>query len=199
MSAQEFLSNKLFQLIEVGELSNLTKLLTENNIDVTQYYDNSSSSLLIKAIFVNQTQISLLLLNIAIKAYHKDQILNWLERKNDSGFNALHYASFRGNIKIMEKLIELGSDINVTNKNGLNIMHIAAQGNQATSIGFLREILHLDVSSHDAVNSTPLHWASYMNAEYAFNYLIYFGADINAKDIDGSTPLHLAVMNGNTF
>jgi ankyrin repeat protein len=112
---------------------------------------------------------------------------------------ALDYASFRGNIRLIKKLIQLGSNISATNKNGLNIMHISAQGNQATSIAYIKELHNIDVNSLDAVNSTPLHWASYMDAEYALNYLIYFGADINAKDIDGSTPLHLAVMNGIIF
>jgi hypothetical protein len=95
MSAQGFLSNKLFQAVEIGELSNLSKIISESNIDVTQYFDITSSSLLIKAIFVNQTEISLFLLDVAKNNTNNELFLTWIESKNDIGFNALHYASVR--------------------------------------------------------------------------------------------------------
>ena len=43
---------------------------------------------------------------------------------------------------------------------GLNVMHVAAQGDQAYSLTYFREC-GLDINSKDDEGCTPLHWACY--------------------------------------
>lgn len=57
------------------------------------------------------------------------QIQVWINHKtDDDGFTALHFASFRGNITLIKLLIENGADKFVKNNFGINVMHVAAQG-----------------------------------------------------------------------
>lgn len=44
----------------------------------------------------------------------------------DDGFTALHFASFRGNLTIIEQLIDNGCDIYAKNNYGINVMHVGA-------------------------------------------------------------------------
>ena len=74
----------------------------------------------------------------------------------------------------------------------INMLHVAAQGDQPISIAFFMT-LGLDINSKDKRLSTPLHWASFAGAEYALSYIVAQGAEINFQDIKGLTPLHLAV------
>jgi ankyrin repeat protein len=43
--------------------------------------------------------------------------------------------------------------------------------------------------------NTSLHFACSQGAEYATFWLIGFGSDVNAKNNDGDTPLHLLMKN----
>ena len=43
--------------------------------------------------------------------------------------------------------------------------------------------------------STPLHWACYSGSEIAAAYLLSWDQDVNIKDSEGLTPLHLAVRS----
>ena len=43
---------------------------------------------------------------------------------------ALHLASFNGNDKLFDLLVEAGADIMTTTSSGVNSMHMASQGNQ---------------------------------------------------------------------
>lgn len=46
----------------------------------------------------------------------------------------------------------------------------------------------------DWKDSTPLHWASYLNKEVALTYLLAWGGNPNKKDAEGNTPLHLSIL-----
>lgn len=57
-------------------------------------------------------------------------------------------------------LLNLGADPNVINKHRINMLHVAAQGDQPASLAFFKK-MNLDVNAKDAKESTPLHWACY--------------------------------------
>jgi palmitoyltransferase ZDHHC13/17 len=86
-------------------------------------------------------------------------------------FTALHYASYRGNIHFCEKLMENGADKEKQNAYGLNVLHIAAQGDQPISLFFFK-IQKMDLTAKDNRGSTPLHWACFQNSEIALIYLL---------------------------
>jgi ankyrin repeat protein len=53
----------------------------------------------------------------------------------------------------------------------------------------------LDIRSRDHRMSTPLHWACYSKSEIALCYLLAWITDLEDRDIEGFTPLHLAVKS----
>lgn len=125
----------------------------------------------------------------------QEAITSWINQSTfQEYFTALHYASFRGNVHICKTLINNGADINAKNKAGLNVLHIAAQGDQPISLYYFKT-LHMDLKMRDYRNSTPLHWACFSNSEVALIYLLGWLRQerLSMQDIDGYTPLHLAV------
>jgi palmitoyltransferase len=127
----------------------------------------------------------------------EDEITEWVNTRTDEGFTAVHFASFKGSIELIKLLEGYGADTQVKNHQGLNVMHIAAQGDQPISLAyFLRK--GFDIQELDNKGSTPLHWAAFLGMENATIYLTSWGSDPNVKDVEsGFTPLHLAVVSGN--
>jgi palmitoyltransferase len=93
-------------------------------------------------------------------------------------------------------LVDNGADILAKNQYGLNVMHIAAQGDQPISLFYFKQ-LGVDLTSRDNRNSTPLHWACFQNSEIALIYLLGWlsKSRLQMQDVDGYTPLHLAVKS----
>ncbi len=53
----------------------------------------------------------------------------------------------------------------------------------------------MSIKTLDHRNSTPLHWACYSRSEVAMCYLLAWDDKIEDLDIEGFTPLHLAVRS----
>lgn len=121
-----------------------------------------------------------------------------LNSKGDDAFTALHFASFHGNTTMIKLLIRHGADAFASNSQGINMLHVAAQGDQPVSIAYFLD-LGLDINSRDARNSTPLHWASFSGAELTMSYIVAWGGGLEHKDTKGLTPLHLAVKSYREF
>jgi len=191
---------KIFEAISNGDKTTLESMITNQDFPFWTVQDSDGFTCLVKSAFLNQTEMSLLLIETAKKS---QDIINdisilhsWINKKAENGFNALHYTAFRGNVKILEKLIENGADITIKNNNGLSVIHMAAQGDKPNVLVYFKEKHGLSMDCLDAVNSTPLHWCSYMGSENSLDYLLNWGANLNSKDKDGFTPLHLAVITG---
>jgi len=54
----------------------------------------------------------------------------------------------------------------------------------------------MSISSTDKWFETPLHRACFSGAEVAVNYLSSWTKNLNQKNYDGYTPLHIAVWSG---
>ena len=121
----------------------------------------------------------------------------WINCKSSHGYTAILFASYRGNIETIKYLIDNGANIYSINDQKLNVIHMASQGNQPSSIVFFKEKYNFDLMMLDGVGSTALHWACYTGSEDAFNFLLSYKVNINSKDNEGLTSLHLAIVSGN--
>ena len=101
-------------------------------------------------------------------------------------------------MKLIKLLVNNGADINTTNNNGLNILHMASQGNKSTPLYYFIHKYRMNVNSTDKLGNTCLHWASFYNNDKAFNFLLLCDKiNINAKNKNGFTPLHFCVLGNN--
>ncbi len=124
----------------------------------------------------------------------KPRLKSFINKADKFGNTAILYAAYRGNILIVRSLIECAADVNITSKKGLNVLHMAAQGNNPNIIIFFKVKYNISVLSKDSQGNTPLHWACYNSSEEAINFLLSFMNDINVQNNEGKTPLHIAVF-----
>ena len=109
---------------------------------------------------------------------------------------ALHYASFRGNIKIIKLLIENYADINALSSNGYNMIHKAAQGNKPSAIVYFNKKYNMNLAATDENKMNALHLSAANGMDNSVIFLLSLGLDPNIQDKFGYTALHYAVKKG---
>ena len=77
----------------------------------------------------------------------------------------------------------------------MTLMHKAAKDDNNYILTYLREKHGMTVDLLDQDISTPLHLACQEGCDYSAFFLIGFGADVNAQNKVGDTPLHLLLRN----
>ena len=125
------------------------------------------------------------------------KFLDYLNLRNIKGYDALLYAAYRGNYTIFQKLLDNGAYLNSTNITGLNVLHLAAQGNRLNIIASLTEKFIFNINSQDNNGNTALHWAVYFNNYQSIDYLLYYNIDINIKDNNNCTAMDIAINKEN--
>ncbi|XP_070566963.1 putative ankyrin repeat protein RF_0580 [Ptychodera flava] len=118
--------------------------------------------------------------------------------KTDSyGLSPLHFAaSGRNCVESVELLVAAKSDVNQKDKAGKTALHCAA-GNQTQRAADIVKILcdaNAKVNIADKqMKDTPLHITARNNNVKAAGFLIDKGADVNALNKRGKTPIELAL------
>ena len=109
------------------------------------------------------------------------------------GNNALHITSKNGMLMAVQVLVDLGANTNAVNKHGQTPLHAAAGGKK--DCPEVCEILLKHGAKMDAVDedgNQPLQWACKWGHVETGNLLLSCGADTNAVNKCGQTPLHTA-------
>jgi palmitoyltransferase len=128
-------------------------------------------------------------------------LVNLLSIKDKGGNTPMLFAAFRGNIKIMEKMISLGVKYDCVNNAGLNIIHMAAQSDSANVIVYFKEKYKINLFKNDDLNNNSLHWACSSGSKSAVDYLLlYINKEnnneniVNAVNSQGQSALHITVL-----
>ncbi|KAM5141091.1 fibronectin type 3 and ankyrin repeat domains protein 1 [Mantella aurantiaca] len=119
-----------------------------------------------------------------------------IDKKNGSGKDSMMLACFSGHLDVVQCLREQGASWESRDKSGCTAMHWAADGGHVKVIQWM-----IDDGCEVDARDRHLHWTPLMrvsavtgNTDIA-HCLISAGAEVNAKDRDGKSPLMVAALN----
>jgi cytohesin len=122
-----------------------------------------------------------------------------VDAKDSLGNTLLHSALKRGNEEAFKGLIAKGADVNGPDKDGKTPLLVAIKEDKQSFISILLQAGNINVDAKDSLGNTLLHSALKQGNEEAFKGLIAKGADVNARNLFGYTPLWLAILKKNEW
>ena len=113
----------------------------------------------------------------------------------------LHLASSKSWPEIVQVLLDHGAEADARNADGQNPLHRVPQLQYYHSLHGANIVMQLlkhevgsDVNERDKDQETPLHLASYYLSSDLVKVLLDYGAQVDAEDNRGLTPLHQLVL-----
>ncbi|CAH1381365.1 unnamed protein product, partial [Tenebrio molitor] len=119
-----------------------------------------------------------------------------VDQQSNKKRTPLHFAA--NDDVIAKLLLDLGANINATDKDAQNALHIAFQ-NSKVNTRTVKLLIDrgIDVNGRDSYGRTPLHYCC-RNGHYdALVILLECGTNINAKDSMNESPLYDAISREN--
>ncbi|XP_062502217.1 transient receptor potential cation channel subfamily A member 1-like isoform X2 [Corticium candelabrum] len=113
---------------------------------------------------------------------------------NQKGLTPLHIAASRGHVQIVAKLCSYALPaLNATDENGRTPLHLACFYGQPEVVSNLLKYGTTITEDHDG--RTQLHFAAWNGSVACMKELLSaYPEELNKKDVEKATPLHLAVV-----
>ena len=105
----------------------------------------------------------------------------------------LHWAARHGLVEIAGQLLDAGADIDTPDILGRTPLHLAVR--HPSMVSFLVSE-GATLNPRDHLSNTPLHAAIWVQSAQTVEILVAAGADVDARNTGGYTPLDLAIRNG---
>lgn len=167
----------------------LFQFFIDRGVDINQA-DGAGNTLLLNAVRGGNTDIARAFIPKVADINHQ----------NADGFSALTYAVRRADARLMEDLLKAGADIQVKDEQGNNLVaHLfdtfrAGQERSFDQILSLMTDRAVDLKATQAGGNTLLHLAVEQQQKFLVGQAIEAGVDLNAKNDNGLTAMHLAAM-----
>lgn len=163
------------------------ELLSTGNFDINQVSSNGFP-LMAAAVYHGDWRVFQFFLNRGVKFAATESLGNRA--------TYLHFAAAKGKERILDFLIEKGSDVNaLTNSNQSPLLYAAFHGNEVTFHHLLKKGAKLDVHFQDDILGTLLHVAVMGGNPRIVKTLLKAGADVNAKSKASNLQTPLDFLN----
>ena len=130
---------------------------------------------------------------IAVSLDAMDNLVNHeleLEARDNNGETPLHWAAAKGRPEVIRCLIDRGANVSAVNKKGQTPLLVSLKANHGNASEILLQH-RSNVQVADKDGNTALHLAvSVFDAPRILKQIIDNGADVNAVNACGCTPLH---------
>ena len=206
--------NDIFDSITSNNIQKLTQFILNKDIRIWEIKKSENLTILHNACAIDKTEIIITIvekMKIRLGLDNKNNLTPEEKSQNEKIFKdfinaktdgdnqtALHYASFRGNIKVIKLLISNYAEINALTNTGYNMIHKAAMGNKPSAIIYFNKKYNMSLEDTDENQMNALHLAVRNSMENSVIFLLSLGLDPNLKDKDGNTALHYAVRKSQT-
>ncbi len=189
VNAQDAAGKSALQLaVEQGLLTVVQQLLAVSGIDVNQK-DNEGQTALYTAVAHERMKIAEVLMKLPA--------IEVLEG-NEYNQTLLEAAFEKNYISFIKKLFDAEEDVNVKNDWSNTLLHTVAETGSSEILKSLLKIKGIDINAADIRGNTLLHLAAERGHTEVVKVLLERGANKNAKNKNGKTPLNLADANGHS-